>query len=32
MLELGFARDEIDGVVGSGAGMADAILAAIFDD
>ena len=31
-LELGFGRDEIDGVVASGAGAADLILAAIFDD
>ena len=32
MLELGFGRDEIDGVVASGAGAADLILAAIFDE
>jgi crotonobetainyl-CoA:carnitine CoA-transferase CaiB-like acyl-CoA transferase len=32
MLELGFGHAEIDGVVASGAGAADLILAAIFDD
>ena len=32
MAELGFGADEIDGVVASGAGAAELILAAIFDD
>jgi CoA:oxalate CoA-transferase len=32
MEELGFGRDEIDEVLSSGAGAADEIIAAIFDD